>query len=110
MKPGQEDRLGAQGVLSPPRECTRERLPPPEIVGQVDEAVRRLWWRAFDRVCAFFLFTRLSIFYRIFGPEPTTPDDMKREVDQERLVRAFQWSMKQSNRRNTIPAKIETAK
>jgi len=34
---------------------TLEKLRPPEIVGQVDnlvlEAVRRLWWRMFERVC-----------------------------------------------------------
>jgi hypothetical protein len=32
---------------------------------------------------------RLSIHDRIFGPEPPTPADLKRQADHERLVRAF---------------------
>jgi len=44
------------------------------IVEQIDnpilEGIRRHWWRAFDRVCGWFLFIRLSIFDRIWGPEP----------------------------------------
>ena len=74
MKGEQHDRLEAGGDLSEPRECSPERLQPPEIVGEVKnpvlEAIRRLWWRAFDRVCGWFLFIRLSIFDRIWGPEP----------------------------------------
>jgi len=70
-----------------------EKLQPPEIVGQVDnpvlETMRRLWWRAFDRVCGFFVLLRLSIFDRIHGPEPPTPADLTREADHERLVGAF---------------------
>ena len=93
MKPDQDNRLEAGGNLGSPREFSVERLQPPEIVGQVDnpvlEAVRRSWWRGLDRVCGFFVLIRLSIFDRIYGPEPLTPADLQREADQERLVRAF---------------------
>ena len=72
---------------------TLERLPRPEIIGQVDnpvlEAVRRLSWRAIDRVCGFFVLMRLTILDRICGPEPPTPADIQRDADQERLARAF---------------------
>ena len=58
---------------------TLEKLRPPEIVGQVDnlvlEAVRRLWWRMFERVCYCAVPIRLSIRDRIFGPDPPTPAD-----------------------------------
>jgi hypothetical protein len=68
-------------------------LQPPEIVGQMEnpalETVRPFWWRAFDRVCNFFVLIRLSIFDRIYGPEPPTPADEKREADHERLLMAF---------------------
>jgi hypothetical protein len=53
------------------------------------EAIHRLWWRAFDRVCYCMVFNRLSVHDRIFGPEPPTPADLKREADHERLVRVF---------------------
>jgi len=53
------------------------------------EAIRRLSWRAFDRVCYWIVLIRLSIFDRIYGPEPPTPADLKREADHERLVSAF---------------------
>ena len=55
MKQEQEDGLGAEGLLNQPRECSLGGLQRPEIVGQLEnpvlEAIRRLWWRAFDRVC-----------------------------------------------------------
>jgi hypothetical protein len=35
------------------------------------------------------VFAWLSILDRLFGPEPTTPADLTREVDHDRLVRAF---------------------
>ncbi len=93
MKPEQDDRLEARGVFSQPRECSTESLRPPEIVGEVAnpvlEAIRRLSWRAFDRVCYWIVLIRLSIFDRIYGPEPPTPADLKREADHERLVSAF---------------------
>ena len=70
-----------------------EKLRRPEIVGEVRnpllEAVRRLWWRAFDPVCGFFVLIRLSILDRIYGPELPTSADIQREADQERLVRAL---------------------
>jgi hypothetical protein len=88
MKPEHDDGLVGQDVFSP-----RERLQPPEIVGQVNnpvlEAIRRLWWCAFDRACEFFMLLRLLIHDRIYGPEPPTAADLKREADNERLVRAF---------------------
>jgi hypothetical protein len=91
MKPEQDDRLEAGGDLGSPREFSLEKLQPPEIVGQVDnpvlEAVRRLSWRAIDRVCGFFVLMRLWIFDRLHGPEPPTPADLQREADHERLVR-----------------------
>ena len=93
MKPEQDDWLEAGGDLGSPREFSLEKLPRPEIIGQVDnpvlEAVRRLWWRALDRVCGFFMLIRLSIHDRIYGPEPPTPADVEREADHERLVRTF---------------------
>ena len=93
MKPEQDDWVGTRGVVGPPREFSLEKLQPPEIVGQVDnpvlETVRRLWWRGFDYVCGFFVLIRLSIFDRIYGPEPLTPADLTREADHKRLVRAF---------------------
>jgi hypothetical protein len=46
------------------------------------EALRRLWWRLFDRVCHWMVFLRLSIHDRIFGPELPTPADLNREADQ----------------------------
>jgi hypothetical protein len=48
--------------------------------------MRRLWWRAFDRVCGWIVLTRLSTHDRIYGPEPPTLPDEKREADEERLV------------------------
>jgi hypothetical protein len=93
MKLQQEDGLGAGGCLDLPRACSAEGLQPPEIVGQVEnsvlEAIRRLWWRAFDRVCYWIVLMRLSIHNRIYGPEPPTRADQIREGDHERLVRAF---------------------
>jgi hypothetical protein len=91
MKPEQDDRL-RRGRDWPP-ERPLEKLPPPEIVGEVAnpffETMRRLWWRAFDRVCCCSVLIRLSIYDRIWRPEPPTPEDLKREADRELLVRAF---------------------
>jgi hypothetical protein len=93
MKPEQYDRPDAAGVLSQPTQRYLEGRQPPEIVGEVAnpvlETVRRFWWRAFDRVCNFFVLIRLSIHDWIYGPEPPTPADFRREADHERLVRAF---------------------
>ena len=93
MNPDRNDRLEGAGDLSAAGEFSVERLPRPEIVGQVDnpvlEAMRRLWWRAIDRVCGFFVVIRLWIFDRLYGPEPPTPADLTREADHKRLVRAF---------------------
>jgi hypothetical protein len=93
MKPGQRDRLGADGDLNEPRECSLGKLRPPEIVGEVGnpalEVIPRLWWRAFDPVCYCAMLIRLSIHDRIFGTELPTPADFRREADHERLVRAF---------------------
>jgi hypothetical protein len=93
MKPDHDDHLEGGGFLDKPREFHLERLQPTQIVGEVAnpvlETVRRFWWRAFDRICGFFVLIRLSIFDRIYGPEPLTPADLQREADQERLVRAF---------------------
>ena len=115
MKPEPDDRIGARGGLSQPREFSLERLEPPKIVGQVEnpvlEAIRRLWWRTFDRVCGCFILIRLSIYDRICGPQPVTPADLRRETDHERLVRAFPAAGEPINpRKNAMPGKIETAK
>lgn len=90
MRTEQRDRFGARGALNQPRECTAIRLRPPEIVGEVTnpalETMRRLSWRAIDRACYWVVLMRLSIHDRIYGPEPTTLPDEKREADEERLV------------------------
>jgi hypothetical protein len=49
------------------------------------EAVRRLWWRAFDRVCYWMVLIRLSVQDEIYGPEPPIPADLEHEADHERL-------------------------
>jgi hypothetical protein len=93
MKSDQYDRLEQRGCLDHPRKCDLETLQPPEIVGQLEndvlEAIRRLWWRAFDRICYWIVLMRLSIHHRIYGPEPPTRADLIREGDHERLIRAF---------------------
>jgi hypothetical protein len=93
MKPDQDDRLGKRDFLDQSKVCSVHGLQPPEIVGQMEnpalEAVRRLWWRAFDRVCYWIVLIRFSIHDRIYGPEPPTRADLIREDDYERLVRAF---------------------
>ena len=85
MKSEQHNRLGNQGFLDQPGECSFGGIQQPEIVGQIEnpslEGIRRLGWRAFDRVCYCMVFIRLSIHDRIFGPEPPTPADLKREAD-----------------------------
>jgi hypothetical protein len=53
------------------------------------ETMRRLWWRAFDRVCYCIMLIKLSIHDRISGSGPLSPADLQREADHERLVRAF---------------------
>ena len=53
MKLDGDDQIDADSDLGKPIECALERLQTPEIVGEVDnpvlEAIRRLWWRGFDR-------------------------------------------------------------
>jgi hypothetical protein len=79
MKPDRHDWLDMGGAPSQPIECSAESLRPPEIVGEIEnpmlETMRRLWWRAFDRVSYWILFVRLSIHDRIYGPEPPTSAD-----------------------------------
>jgi hypothetical protein len=110
MKPDQDEWLGAGGVLSGPRECSAESPPPPEIVGEVTnpvlETVRRLWWRAFDRVCYCNAAMRLWVFDWIHRPEPATAADLQRETDHERLVRAFPVAGETIDPRNAMPSKI----
>jgi hypothetical protein len=81
MRPEQNHRLGARGVAE------LDELKSLEIVGEIDnpalEAVRRFWWRAFDRVCGCFVSLRLLLFDRINGPERHTPADLQREIDHE---------------------------
>ena len=90
MKSEQRDWFGWAGQ---PRECFAKLLKPPEIVGEIEnpvlEMVRRLWWRAFDRVSGCLVSFRLWLFDRIHGPEPPTPADLQRETNHERLVKAF---------------------
>jgi hypothetical protein len=114
MKPDQNDRLEARGDLGKPGEFLLGTLQPPEIVGEVTnpllEGVRRLWWRALDPVCGFFVLIRLTIHDRICGPEPPTPGDLQREADRERLVRAFPAMRETIEPRKSQPGKTETAK
>jgi hypothetical protein len=84
---------GVGGALSQRRECSAESLRPPEIVGEIEnpvlEMVRRLWWRAFDRVSGCLVSFRLWLFDRIHRPEPPIPADLQRETNHDRLVKAF---------------------
>jgi hypothetical protein len=77
MKSDQEDWLGERSFLDQTREWSLEGLQPPEIVGQVEkptlEAIRRLWWRALDRLCYCVGLIRLSISDRISGPSHSDP-------------------------------------
>jgi hypothetical protein len=59
------------------------------------EAIRRLWWRAFDRVCYWIVLMKLSIHHRIYGPEPPrhAPTKYVRAIMNGWSGR-FQWSMK----------------
>ena len=63
MKPERDYRVEAGGDLGSPREFSLEKLRRPEIVGQVDnptlEALRRLWWSMFERVCYCVVLLRL---------------------------------------------------
>jgi hypothetical protein len=63
-----------------------------EVANPVLEAMRRLSWRALDRLCYCIVLIRRSIHDRIFGPEPPRPVDLKRDTDHERLIRAFPLS------------------
>jgi hypothetical protein len=109
MKSEQDDRLEAARVLDSPREFSFDGLRRPEIVGEVSnsalEAIRRLWWRAINCVCGVFVLLRLSIFDRIYGPEPPTPADLQRESDHERLVRAFPALRETIEPRNAMSGK-----
>jgi hypothetical protein len=85
MKPERGDRLETEGVISQPTQRFLEGLQPPEVVGELSnptlETVRRLWWRAFDRVCDWIEIMKLPIQDRIFGPEPPTSADLQREAN-----------------------------
>ena len=84
MKPDKHDRTDdlAQRSLA--------ELQSPKIVGELDnpvlEAARCFWWRVFDRPCGCFWSLQLSIFDRIYGPDPATPVDLQREADHERWL------------------------
>jgi hypothetical protein len=74
------------------------------------EAVRRLWWRAVDRVSYCIALIRLWIFDRIYGPEPPTPADLQRDADHERLVRAFLMTGEAIEPTKCHTGKIEASK
>ena len=63
--------------------ATRDRR---RVANQLLEGMRRLWWRAFDRLCGCFISLRLSIFDRIHRPDPPTPADLQREANHEWLA------------------------
>jgi hypothetical protein len=90
MKLEQYDGLGVGDFLHQPRECWLGGLQRPEIVGQIEnpslEAVRRLWWRAFDRVCYWMVLIRLSVQDRIYGPEPPILADLEHEAGSREAV------------------------
>ena len=96
MKSAEDHRLEGRGVIRQPGECSLEGLRPPEIVGQIDnavlEAVRRSSWRAFDRVCDCFVVLRLLIHDRIFGHQPPTPAELERGTS-TRLVNIIEASV-----------------
>jgi hypothetical protein len=101
MKLDQDDRL-EEGIFSQPRECSAESLAPPEIVGEVAnpvlEAIRRLSWRALDRVCCWTVVIRLSVHDPIYGPEPPIPTDKNARPITRGSLGPFQWPVKRSNR------------
>jgi hypothetical protein len=70
MKREQHERRGERCVVGNPTQRSLEGLRAPEIIGELSnpllETVRRLWWRAFDRVCDCVVLMRLSIHNRIY--------------------------------------------
>ena len=113
MKPGRHDWSDMGGALSQPRECSDETLAQPEIVGEIEnpvlEMVRRLWWRAFDRVSGCLVSFRLWLFDRIHGPEPPTPADCNARPITSGWSKPLQWPVKQSNQQNSMPGQIKAA-
>jgi hypothetical protein len=73
------------------RDCRRSRDP-------VLEAIRRLSWRALDRVCCWTVVIRLSVHDPIYGPEPPTPTDKNARPITRGSLGPFQWPVKRSNR------------
>ena|SRR5215472_11630004 len=51
--------------------------------------VLRLFWEVFDAVAYAVTSARSRLVDRICGPEPPTPADHQREIEKERLQRAF---------------------
>jgi hypothetical protein len=49
----------------------------------------RLFWEALDRLAYAVMDARLWWFELLHGSEPPTPADQKRELDRERLPKAF---------------------
>jgi hypothetical protein len=49
----------------------------------------RLFWEALDRLAYAVMDARLSLFDRMYGPEPPTPADDTRGTDRERLQEVF---------------------
>jgi hypothetical protein len=49
----------------------------------------RLFWRLFEAVDYAIMSARLRLVDMIYGPEPPTPADRQREIEKERLQRAF---------------------
>jgi len=51
--------------------------------------VVRLFWCLFDAVDYAIMSARLRLVDMVCGPEPPTPADRQREIEKERLQRAF---------------------
>jgi hypothetical protein len=49
----------------------------------------RLFWKALDRIDYAVTLVRCWVVDSIYGPEPATPADLKREAEHERLREAF---------------------
>jgi hypothetical protein len=111
MKPEQDDRLEVGGDLGSPRELFLEKPSPPEIVRQVNnpvlEAVRRLWWRAIDRVCGFLSSFGCRSLTGLMDQSHRHPPTWSARPITSGWSGPFQWQVRLSSQQNAMPGRIE---